>query len=64
MGAALSSTHGVSLNKVVEDLATWALTEHDLEGRFRAHAARGDRAAALASLDRLDQSEAGQGVSQ
>ena len=49
---------------MVEDLATWALTEHDLEARFRAHAARGDRAAALASLHRLDQTEAGQGVLQ
>ena len=59
----LARTRGVSLNKVVEDLATRALTEHDLEARFRARAGRGDRAAALALLDRLDAAEAGQGAS-
>jgi predicted transcriptional regulator len=61
---ALARARGVSLNKVVEDLATRALTEHDLEARFRARAARGDRAAALALLDRLDGAETGQGASQ
>lgn len=57
---ALARTRGVSLNKGMEDLATRALTEHDLEARFRARAARGDRAAALALLDGLDAAEAGQ----
>lgn len=61
---ALARARGVSLNKVVEDLATRALTEHDLEARFRARTARGDRAAALALLDRLDGAEPGQGASQ
>jgi predicted transcriptional regulator len=61
---ALARARGVSLNKVVEDLATRALTEHDLEARFRARAARGDRAAALALLDRLDGAETGRGASQ
>jgi predicted transcriptional regulator len=60
---ALARARGVSLNKVVEDLAIRALTEHDLEARFRARAARGDRAAALALLDRLDAAETGQGAS-
>ena len=59
---ALARARGVSLNKVVEDLATRALTEHDLEARFRARAARGDRSAALALLDRLDEAEAEQGA--
>ena len=58
----LARARGVSLNKVVEDLATRALTEHDLEARFRARAARGDRAAALALLDQLDEAETGQGA--
>ncbi|MGB3555229.1 MAG: toxin-antitoxin system HicB family antitoxin [Jannaschia sp.] len=60
----LASTRGVSLNKVMEDLATRALTEHDLETRFRARAARGDRAVGLALLDQLDEAETGQGASQ
>lgn len=60
----LARTRGVSLNKVMEDLATRALTEHDLEARFRARAARGDRAAGLALLHRLDEAEMGQGASQ
>jgi hypothetical protein len=47
----------------VEDLAIRARTEHDLEARFRARAARGDRAVALALLDRLDAAETGQGAS-
>lgn len=44
--------------EVMEELAGRALTEFDLEARFRARAARGGtggaRAAALALLDRLD----------
>lgn len=59
----LARARGVSLNKVVEELATRALTEHDLEARFRVRAARGDRTAALALLDRLDEAEAGQEAS-
>ena len=60
----LARAQGVSLNKVMENLATRALTEHDLEARFRARTARGDRTAALALLDRLDQVEAAQRESQ
>lgn len=37
---AFARARGVSLNEVMEDLATRALTEHDLEARFRARAAR------------------------
>ena len=60
----LARSRGVSLNKVMEDLATRALTEHDLEARFRARAARGDRAAGLALLNQLDRAEAGLKASQ
>ena len=60
----LARSRGVSLNKVMEDLATRALTEHDLEARFRARAARGDRIAALALLDQLDEAETGSRASQ
>ena len=55
----LARTRGVSLNKVMEDLATRALTEHDLEARFRARAARGDTELGLKLIDRLDATEAG-----
>lgn len=50
----LARTRGVSINKVIEELATRALTEFDLETRFQARAARGDPDAALHLLDRLD----------
>jgi hypothetical protein len=48
-------TRGVSINKVIEELTTRALTEFDLETRFKTRAARGDPAAAIQLLDRLDE---------
>lgn len=48
-------TRGVSINKVIEELTTRALTEFDLETRFKTRAARGDPAAAIKLLDRLDE---------
>ena len=51
---ALARARGTSVNKVMEELATRALNEFDLESRFRARAARGNRAAALTLLDQLD----------
>ena len=60
----LARAWGVSLDKVVEDFATRALTEHDLEARFHTRATRGDRTAVLALLDRLDEAKEGQGASQ
>lgn len=53
----LARTRGVSINKVIEELATRALTEFDLETRFHARAARGDPGAALHLLDRLDRED-------
>jgi hypothetical protein len=50
----LAKARGVSLNRLIDDLATVALTEYDSETRFRAMAARGSKAAGLALLDRLD----------
>lgn len=50
----LAKSRGVSVNKVVEEITTRALTEFDLETRFRVRAARGDVAKALALIDRLD----------
>jgi plasmid stability protein len=50
----LASQRGVSLNKLFEEFSTRALTEFDMESRFRIRAARGDRAKGLAILDVLD----------
>lgn len=41
------------MNKLVEELATRAVTEFDCELAFRARAARGDPAAGLALLDKI-----------
>ena len=50
----LAKSRGVSVNKFVEEITTRALTEFDVETRFRVRAARGDIAKALALIDRLD----------
>ncbi|WP_299441735.1 ribbon-helix-helix protein, CopG family [uncultured Rhodospira sp.] len=54
---ALARSRGMSVNKLVEEVSTQALTAWDVETRFRAMAARADRTAALAVLDRLDTEE-------
>lgn len=51
---ALAAHRGVSMNKLIEELATRAVAEFDTEVRFRARAARGDPAVGLALLDKLD----------
>ena len=51
---ALAAHRGVSLNKLFEDFAARAVAEFDTEIRFRARAARGDVAAGLALLDKID----------
>jgi predicted DNA-binding ribbon-helix-helix protein len=50
----LAKARGVSINKLIDELATVAIAEHDAEVRFRALAARGSRKKGLAALDRLD----------
>lgn len=50
----LARSRGVSVNKVVEEITTRALTEFDVETRFRVRAARGDIDKALALIDRLE----------
>jgi predicted transcriptional regulator len=52
--AAMARARGVSLNKLMEELSTRALAEHDTELRFRLRAARGDPERGLAILDALD----------
>jgi predicted transcriptional regulator len=50
----LARSRGLSMNKLIEELSTQAIAAFDAEVRFRALATSGDRAAALAILDRLD----------
>ncbi len=51
---ALAASKGISVNKLIEDLSTRALTEFDAETRFRAMAAQGNIEEGLAILDKLD----------
>lgn len=51
----LARARKVSVNKLMEEFSTIALTEFDAETRFRARAARGDRKRGLELLDKLDQ---------
>ena len=50
----LAKSRGVSINKLVDELATVALVQHDSEVRFRALASRGSKAKGLALLSKLD----------
>ena len=52
--AAMAARRGVSVNKLMQELAVRALAEHDTEMRFRARAARGDAARGVGVLDALD----------
>ena len=50
----LASERGVSINKLMEELSTLALTQYDTETRFRAAAAAGSRERGLEILRELD----------
>jgi predicted DNA-binding ribbon-helix-helix protein len=50
----LAKQRGVSLNKLMDELATVALVQHDTEARFRVLAARGSKKRGIALLDKLD----------
>lgn len=50
----LAKARGVSINRLIDELATSALTQYDAETRFRALAGRGSRKRGLALLDKLD----------
>jgi hypothetical protein len=52
----LAKARGTSVNKLMEELSTIALAQHDAEVRFRALAARGATKEGLALLDKLDRS--------
>jgi len=51
---ALAKHRHVSVNKLMEDLSTQALSEFDSEVRFRALAASGDIERGLKLIDKLD----------
>jgi hypothetical protein len=50
----LAQNQGLSMNKLMDELATVALTQHDAETRFRALAAKGSVKRGLELLDKLD----------
>jgi HicB family len=50
----LANSRGVSMNKLIDELATVALAQHDVEVRFRTLAAKGCAARGLHLLDKLD----------
>ena len=51
----LAKSKNMSVNKLLEELTTIALTEYDLETRFRLRASSGSREKALDVLDKLKQ---------
>lgn len=53
----LAKARKISINKLIEELATVALAAFDAEMHFRALAAQGDPARALDLLDKLDRLE-------
>jgi predicted transcriptional regulator len=50
----LAERRKISMNKLIDELSTVALTELDAETRFRAWAAMGSREEGLVLLDLLD----------
>jgi len=55
----LATRRKISINKLIEELSTIALTDFDAETRFRARAALGSPQEGLRLLDRLDQETTG-----
>ena len=53
----LAEQRDISMNKLIDELATVALVEFDAETRFRARAALGSPAEGLRLLDELDRHE-------
>ena len=55
----LAEARGISLNRLIDELATAALAEFDAMTRFQALAAQGSREKGLRLLDKLDRAYAG-----
>jgi predicted transcriptional regulator len=54
---ALAEARSISVNKLIDELATVALANHDARVRFETRAARGKPRRGLALLDLLDRHE-------
>ena len=54
---AMAQSRGVSLNKLIEQLTAQALTENDIELRYRRMTTNGSAERGLALLDQLDHLE-------
>jgi hypothetical protein len=54
----LAESRAMSMNKLFEELAMMALTQFDVETRFRARAARRDVTVGLRLLKELDEADA------
>ena len=54
---ALARANSISVNRLMDELATVALANYDARVRFETRAARGDAARGLALLDKLDREE-------
>lgn len=50
----IAKARGVSVNRLLDEVTTVALVQHDAEISFRAHAKRGRPARGLAILEKLD----------
>ena len=50
----LAASQGVSMNHLMDELVTIALTQHDAEVRFRIRAGKGAPKKGLKLLDKLD----------
>ena len=55
----IARQRGMSMNKLIEELSTVAIAQHDAETRFRVMAARGSVEEGLRVLDKLDAAFAG-----
>ena len=53
----LAKNKGISLNRLMDELATTAIAENDAYTRFQLRAARGSAKEGLKILDKLDDSE-------
>ena len=50
----LAKARGISISRLMDELATSALTQYDTETRFRALSQRGGKKRGVALLDKLD----------
>lgn len=53
----LAASNSISVNKLIDELATVALANYDARVRFETRSRRGNARRALALLDKLDRAE-------